>query len=626
MNDSIQRDDVPLVLVSSFIDTSYLNITSESREERVELRKTKRPLREHDKETDLLRVLYVSEFVMKRLGVYDGSWIDLKVMERKYAVRVFEIPTEERRVARAPISIIFNVLNGEERQHVTLCSRDVSDRQECKLAKISRVNTPSSSAYASYTASLIRHFTLDRVLSVGDVFGVPVSVSYYRDDSMILGDDDESSEESSADEDEIPQDFTRRTELVYFQVMSLDDNEKNVSKIVSRRFTQLEQKGSVRSKVPRKEDMISFVVSTRSVSTTTTTLKTETKTTSNHEKLAKLLRVTATSKAASLILLGGMRGSGKRELVRDVASTVGMHVLECNALIMIQDLAREQRRRGRSDDGDQVKKTVLNRLLDRASSLSPCVIHFRRLPSKSLLRDPSVGGILDVAEKVFVRKLRDVLCGAGKEPSVAVIGSTSHIILTHMTNKKQQPNTGTDDIESMTKTMRSCFTHEIEMNAPASKSRDGVFRNWLDDCDDEIVNHAVSISAGRCRSDLRNMVAAATTKLLQRNKDSIGEFKTEDFDFAASNVEAQSSMGVEQPKVPKIYWDDVGGLEHAKKEIQELIELPLKQPELFAATGGGGRSGILLYVVTFNKNITHTTRKSLEKINARMRQNPNTNA
>jgi peroxin-6 len=90
------------------------------------------------------------------------------------------------------------------------------------------------------------------------------------------------------------------------------------------------------------------------------------------------------------------------------------------------------------------------------------------------------------------------------------------------------------------------------------------------------------------------MVAAATTKLLQRNKDST-EFKTEDFDFAASNVEAQSSMGVEQPKVPKIYWDDVGGLEHAKKEIQELIELPLKQPELFAATGGGGRSGILLY-------------------------------
>ena len=81
MNDSIQRDDVPLVLVSSFIDTSYLNITSESREERVELRKTKRPLREHDKETDLLRVVYVSEFVMKRLGVYDGSWIDLKYLK-----------------------------------------------------------------------------------------------------------------------------------------------------------------------------------------------------------------------------------------------------------------------------------------------------------------------------------------------------------------------------------------------------------------------------------------------------------------------------------------------------------------------------------------------------------------
>ena len=139
--DGSQEDHTPLVLVSSFIDMSYLSLASESREERVELRKTKRPLREHDKETDLLRVVYVSEFVMKRLGVYDGSWIDLNHLNRKYAVRVYGIPTEERRVARAPISIIFNVLNGEERQHVTLCSRDVSDRQECRLAKISRVNT-----------------------------------------------------------------------------------------------------------------------------------------------------------------------------------------------------------------------------------------------------------------------------------------------------------------------------------------------------------------------------------------------------------------------------------------------------------------------------------------------------
>ena len=57
-----------------------------------------------------------------------------------------------------------------------------------------------------------------------------------------------------------------------------------------------------------------------------------------------------------------------------------------------------------------------------------------------------MGGILDVAEKVFVKKLRDVLCGAGKEPSVAVVGSTyilsrtSHSLIsssTHMTNKTQ---------------------------------------------------------------------------------------------------------------------------------------------------------------------------------------------
>ena len=567
----------PYVFVSSFIDMSYLGLRN--KEVEVDLRKTERPLREHESDSDLLRVVYVNNRVMKRLCVFDGAWIDImKDDGGKYAVRVFEISSEEN-VARAPVSVIFNFLFGEERR-VSLCSRNVSERKECKLANISRVNTPTSSAYASYTASLIRYFAVDRVLSVGDVFGVPVSMSHYRDDSMMMMEEEESSSEeeaSSADEYDQEHDYTKRTELVYFRVTSLDDDEKDKSsKIVSRRFTQLVQKGSVRSKVPRKEDMICFVKSSSSSSSLFSQQQQQQQpqliNNKVKEELMKRLRVTATSKAASLILLGGTRGCGKRKIVREVASTVGMHVLECNTLILMQGIAREQQQRRRRQD-IKGKPTILEHLLDRASRLSPCVIHFRRLPSKSLLRDPSAGGTLDGAENMIVNILRVVLRRAGREPSVAVIGST-------------------DDIESMTKTMRSCFTHEVEISAPVSNLRDIVFRNWV--INDAVCDHAVSISAGRCHSDLRNMIAAASTKLLQR-RDNKGEFKTQDFDFAASVVEAQSSIGVEQPKVPKIFWDDVGGLEHAKKEIQELIELPLKQPELFAQTGGGGRSGILLY-------------------------------
>lgn len=39
------------------------------------------------------------------------------------------------------------------------------------------------------------------------------------------------------------------------------------------------------------------------------------------------------------------------------------------------------------------------------------------------------------------------------------------------------------------------------------------------------------------------------------------------------------------PKVPKIEWSDVGGLNDVKQEIIRTIELPLKHPELLKTIG-----------------------------------------
>ncbi|EFJ50030.1 hypothetical protein VOLCADRAFT_33997, partial [Volvox carteri f. nagariensis] len=48
------------------------------------------------------------------------------------------------------------------------------------------------------------------------------------------------------------------------------------------------------------------------------------------------------------------------------------------------------------------------------------------------------------------------------------------------------------------------------------------------------------------------------------------------------------------PTVPDVRWDDIGGLEGAKRAILDTIELPLRHPHLF--TGGlRRRSGVLLY-------------------------------
>ena len=46
--------------------------------------------------------------------------------------------------------------------------------------------------------------------------------------------------------------------------------------------------------------------------------------------------------------------------------------------------------------------------------------------------------------------------------------------------------------------------------------------------------------------------------------------------------------------IPSVKWSDVGGLESVKKEIMDLIEMPLRAPHL-VKSGLKQRSGLLLY-------------------------------
>jgi len=66
--------------------------------------------------------------------------------------------------------------------------------------------------------------------------------------------------------------------------------------------------------------------------------------------------------------------------------------------------------------------------------------------------------------------------------------------------------------------------------------------------------------------------------------------------FVLSVVLAQQKAlaSVDAPSIPNVRWDDIGGLAHAKKEILDMVQLPLDHPELFAE-GLRQRSGILLF-------------------------------
>eukprot|EP00803_Ostreobium_quekettii_P000394 evm.model.scf_50.5 EVM.evm.TU.scf_50.5 scf_50:124092-132107(-) len=65
-------------------------------------------------------------------------------------------------------------------------------------------------------------------------------------------------------------------------------------------------------------------------------------------------------------------------------------------------------------------------------------------------------------------------------------------------------------------------------------------------------------------------------------------------DKALERIREHVALEVGAPKIPDVSWEDVGGLEEAKKAILDTVELPLKHRELFSS-GLRRRSGALLY-------------------------------
>ena len=68
----------------------------------------------------------------------------------------------------------------------------------------------------------------------------------------------------------------------------------------------------------------------------------------------------------------------------------------------------------------------------------------------------------------------------------------------------------------------------------------------------------------------------------------------EDFEKALLRVEP-SGMREVMVEVPKVRWEDIGGLEDVKQALKEAVEWPLKYPKLFEEAGIEPPKGILLF-------------------------------
>lgn len=48
-------------------------------------------------------------------------------------------------------------------------------------------------------------------------------------------------------------------------------------------------------------------------------------------------------------------------------------------------------------------------------------------------------------------------------------------------------------------------------------------------------------------------------------------------------------------EVPNVTWDDIGGLQNVKRELQELVQYPVEHPDKFLKFGMQPSRGVLFY-------------------------------
>ncbi len=72
-------------------------------------------------------------------------------------------------------------------------------------------------------------------------------------------------------------------------------------------------------------------------------------------------------------------------------------------------------------------------------------------------------------------------------------------------------------------------------------------------------------------------------------------YVTDDTRIEIKSEPVKEEMIERARKIPKVTWEDIGDLEEAKQKIREIVELPLKHPELFKHLGIEPPKGILLH-------------------------------
>ena len=277
------------------------------------------------------------------------------------------------------------------------------------------------------------------------------------------------------------------------------------------------------------------------------------------------------------VLIHGPPGCGKTLLARAVASESEANFINIAGPELVSKFVGESEER-------------LRQLFKDAEENAPSIIFMDEIDAIAPKREEVTGEV----ERRMVSQLLTLLDGLKARGQVIVIGATN------------RPN-------SIDPALRrpGRFDREIEIGVPDKNGRKEVLQihtRGMPLGDDVNLDELANITHGFTGADITALAKEAAMKSLRRILPEIDLEQniippkvlenlrvTRDDFFNALREIQPSALREVFVEIPNVRWTDIGGLEEAKRQLTEAVELPLKKPEIFAKMGIRPIRGVLLF-------------------------------
>lgn len=273
------------------------------------------------------------------------------------------------------------------------------------------------------------------------------------------------------------------------------------------------------------------------------------------------------------LLLYGPPGTGKTSLVRAVVRECGAH---------LTTISPHTVHRAHAGESERILREAFSEASSHAVSGKPSVIFIDEIdalcPRRSSRREQDIR----LASQLFTLMDSNKPLSASV-PQVVVVASTNRV----------------DAIDPALR-RSGRFDAEVEVTTPTEEERFQILKLYTKKLllDPEVDLQGIAASCnGYVGADLEALCREATLSAVRSSDaNEVGgvHLAMDDWKHARSIVGPSITRGV-TVEIPKVSWEDIGGLKDLKKKLQQAVEWPIKHSDAFARLGISPMRGILLH-------------------------------